>query len=318
MASTSKQRQIKIGIDTGFGHTKYAYMHESEIIFGKFPSVVAFANDSISEVSDGVNVFEGHMYYVGNLANKQPSHTIEELISYKALEKYAPLLIAHVLKQEGIKPSEVSEIVCGLSPAHIDSTHAFKERVSSFEVNREKHDFSVRLLPQGVGAVTAIKHLSGSKKGLQEPNDYLVVDIGFNTVDVIFVYDKAIQRGKISEANSFEKRGAINIAEMMRKHISAEFGRDISLKEALPIVTQNSYRLRGEDYDLTEVVADFKRAYTKDIMEFLESKYGNEFDKMEKICFVGGGGYFIDTKYAKHIQVFEQSEYYNAIGNLVF
>lgn len=315
MASTSK---IKIGIDTGFGHTKYAYFKGEELVSGKFPSVVAFANDTIKEASDGVNVFEGNMYYVGNLANKQPSHNIEELISYKALEKYAPLLIAHVLKTEKIKPSEISEIVCGLSPAHIDSTHAFKDRVSNFEVNGEKHDFSVRLLPQGVGAVTAIKHLSETKKGIKEANDYLVVDIGFNTVDVVFVYDKIIQRGKISEANSFEKRGAINIAEMMRKHIGAEFDRDISLKEALPIVTQNSYRLRGEDYDLTDVVAEFKRDYTKDIMEFLESKYGNEFDKMEKICFVGGGGYFIDTKYAKHIQVFEQSEYYNAIGNLVF
>ena len=136
-------------------------------------------------------------------------------------------------------------------------------------MNKEKHSFPVRLLPQGVGAVTAIKHLSQEGSKFKEADDYLVVDIGFNTVDVIFVYDKVIQRGKISEANSFEKRGAINIAEMMRKHISTEFNREISLKEALPIVTQNSYRLRGEDYDLTDVVVEFKRAYTKDIMEFL-------------------------------------------------
>jgi len=319
MVSTSNAlKQIKIGIDTGFGHTKYAYFKDEELVTGKFPSVVAFANDSLKEALDGVSVFEGTMYYVGDLANKQSSHQIEELISYKALEKYAPLLIAHVLKQEGIGPLEVSEIVCGLSPAHIDSTHAFKQRVSHFEVNGETHTIPARLLPQGVGAVRAIKYLSDTKKGIKEPNDYLVVDIGFNTVDIIFVYDKVIQRGKISEANSFEKRGAISIAEMMRKHIGATFAREISLKEALPILTHGVYRLRGEEHDLSKVVAGFKEEYTKEIMSFLELKYGNEFDKMEKICFVGGGGYFIDPAYAKHIQVFEQSEYYNAIGNLVF
>ena len=50
----------------------------------------------------------------------------------------------------------------------------------------------------------------------------------------------------------------------------------------------------------------------------LYSMHSNEFDKMEKICFVGGGGYFIDIKYAEHIDTFKHSEYFNAIGNLVF
>jgi len=318
MALTSENEQFKIGIDTGFGHTKYAYFKDGKMIVNKFPSVVAFASDNINDVSDGAYVFENRVFYVGELATKQASHSIEELITYKALETYAPLLIAHAIHLEGLSKEKVSDIICGLSPAHIESTGAFKERVSNFKVNKDVYGFNVRLLPQGVGAVTAIKSLPKTHKDFQEAEDYLVVDIGFNTVDVIFVYGKTIQKGKISEANSFEKKGAINIASMMQKHISTQFKKEISLKEALAIVTKGIYRLRGEEHDLKEQIAEFKANYTKDIMDFLEVKYGNEFDKMEKIYFVGGGGYFIDTKYAPHISVFEQSEYFNAIGNLVF
>lgn len=105
---------------------------------------------------------------------------------------------------------------------------------------------------------------------------------------------------------------------MIRKHIADNFQRDISLKEALGIVTLGEYRLRGVKHDLNDIIAEAKINYTKDIMEFLESKYGNEFDKMEKICFVGGGGYFIDKKYAEHVETFAHSEYFNSIGNLLF
>lgn len=68
----------KIGIDTGFGHTKYAYFEDDSLKLGKFPSVVAFANDSVAETSDGVHVFEGNLFYVGEMALKQPKHTIIE------------------------------------------------------------------------------------------------------------------------------------------------------------------------------------------------------------------------------------------------
>lgn len=307
-----------IGIDTGFGHTKYAFIDvDGELVLGKFPSVVAFAKDNTQEISNGVHILENVMYYVGDMALKQPAHAIREIVTYKDLEKYAPLLIAHALEMENLQPKDVESITCGLSPAHRENSGDFKERVSNFTINDVPYGFDVKLLPQGVGAVQAIKHFAGTGD-VEEANDYLVVDIGFNTMDVIFVYDKKIQRGKINEDNSFEKKGAINIAEMMQKHIKMNFDRDITLKESLAIVTQGNYRLRGAAHELEEVINGFKKEYTEGIMRFLEANYSNELDKMEKVCFVGGGGYFIDKKYAAHIETFQHSEYYNAIGNLIF
>jgi len=309
---------FKIGVDVGFGHTKYAYKDEKgELVLGKFPSVVAIAEDNLNEISEGVHVFENAMYYVGEMALKQPNHAIREIVTYKDLEKYAPLLIAHVFSLEGIESDSVSSITCGLSPAHKGNSANFKNRISNFEINGNSYSFDIVLLPQGVGAVQAIKYFDGNDE-VTEASDYLVVDIGFNTMDVIFVYNQQIQRGKINEDNSFEKKGAINIAEMMQKHIKGSFGRDITLKESLAIVTQGNYRLRGAVNDLSHEIKMFKEEYTRGIMDFLEAKYANEFDKMEKICFVGGGGYFIDIKYAEHIDTFRHSEYFNAIGNLIF
>lgn len=309
---------FKFGIDVGFGHTKYAFKDErGELVLGKFPSVVAVAKDNLNEISEGIHVFENAMYYVGEMALKQPNHAIREIVTYKDLEKYAPLLIAHVFELENIANDKVASITCGLSPAHKGHSQNFKNRISKFQINENEFEFDVILLPQGVGAVQAIKYFDGNGE-VSEASDYLVVDIGFNTMDVIFVYNKQIQRGKINEDNSFEKKGAINIAEMMQKHVKATFDRDITLKESLAIVTQGSYRLRGGVHDLKDEIKAFKEKYTKDIMEFLEMNYSNEFDKMEKICFVGGGGYFIDIKYAEHIDTFNHSEFFNAIGNLIF
>lgn len=310
---------MKIGFDAGYGHTKYAYFDKNgEIKLGKFPSVVASTKDDISDLSNGVYVDEGETFYVGELALKQPHTAIKEIVSYKDLEKYSPILLKEVLRIEKLD-NKVSQVACGLSPAHMKHIAAFKKRLSNFTLNGKEESFEVVLYPQGVGAVKAINYLTSNNKlaFMKDIKDYLIVDIGFNTTDIIFVYDGEVQKGKISSSHSFEKKGAINIAEMMQDLILDRYKRDITLKEALAIVTSEQYRLRGEVYELKDEIEDFKRRYTVNLMDFLEERYENEFDKLEKICFVGGGGYFIDPKYSKNIQTFQISEYYNAIGNLV-
>ncbi|PAF46252.1 hypothetical protein BKH46_08410 [Helicobacter sp. 12S02634-8] len=308
---------MKIGIDTGFGHTKYALYADGKLKLGKFPSVVANANDDFNDRSDHVRIFENQLYYVSDIALKQDPKDIKELISYKTLERFAPLLIAEVLRLENLNSQEVSSVGLGLSPAHKEHAATFKKRISSFAVDEKEYKFkNISITPQGVGAVHAIKKF-WENGGVEEPNDYITVDIGFNTMDVIITYDKQIQKGKINEDNSFEQKGIIQIAELMQKYIKNEFQKEITLKEALVIFLGESYKLRGQNHNLSEVVKTMKAQYTIKTMEFLEQKYSNDFDKMDAICFVGGGGYFIDGQYAQHIQTFKDSEYYNAIGNLL-
>ena len=74
--------------------------------------------------------------------------------------------------------------------------------------------------------------------------------------------------------------------------------------------------LRGSIYDLSEVINGFKSAYTEDLMQFLEKYYSNEFDKLEKIFFVGGGAHFINQDYSPNIISLKNPEYYNSLGYL--
>lgn len=304
-----------IGIDTGFGHTKYCLKDKKgSMALKKFPSVVALCPDDIEE-DENIAHMEGKNYYVGSLALKQDYRLIKEITTYKDLEAYAPLLVEEIVRKEKLKPSDVEHIVVGLALAHKDNAQSFQKRLEKFSINGVEYTPKVDIIPQGVGAVKALQDFWSQND--EEPNDYLLVDIGFSTIDVVLVYDKNIQKGRLNQNNSFEKKGVIQIAELMQKHIKQTYGTNITNKEALKIIVEGKYKLRGQEHDLNELIADLKSSYTKDIMNFLESKYANEIDKLDAFVFVGGGGYFIDPQYAAHVKTFKNSEYYNAIGNLL-
>ncbi|RDU53354.1 hypothetical protein CQA49_06820 [Helicobacter sp. MIT 00-7814] len=306
---------MKLGIDTGFGHTKYCFKNKKgDISLKKFPSVVALCPDDIEE-DESICVMDGKNYYVGSLALKQDFRLIKEISTYKDLELYAPLLIEEIRRKENLKPSDIEEITVGLALAHKSHAESFKKRLEHFTINDKDYNIKVTVIPQGVGAVKALQDFWKGKE--QEPQDYILVDIGFSTVDIVLVYDGVIQKGRLNEANSFEKKGVVQIAESMQKHIKEKFNTNITNKEALKIIVEGKYKLRGEEHDLSSYIDELKKAYTQDIMNFLESKYSNEIDKLDAFIFVGGGGYFIDTQYTKHIRTFKNSEYYNAIGNLL-
>lgn len=309
---------MKIGIDTGFGHTKYAlYSNEKSYKLGKFPSVVAINDGDKEDKNSNVHIFDNKLYYVGDTALKQDPNNIKEIVTYDTLEQYAPILIAEIARMEKLNLKDIESIGLGLSPSHKDNITRFKKRTQKFEINHQNYEFkNVSIIPQGFGAVCAMKEFWKNRK-MHEPNDYITIDIGFNTMDIILVYDKEIQKDRINKDNSFENKGVIRIAKIIQKHIKKEFKKEITLKESLAIFLLKQYKLRGETYPLDELIVQVQLDYTKEIMEFLEQKYSNEFDKLDSVCFIGGGGYFIDKKYAKHIQTFENSEYYNAIGNLL-
>lgn len=310
---------MNIGIDTGFGHTKYALRNKNGgFKLGKFPSVVATTNEATDEVSQSISLFNGHSFYVGDIALKQDPKRIKEVDTYKELERYAPLLIGKTLELENINPSKVNSIALGLAPAHIAQVENFRKKVSAFTLNKKDYSFSETLIiPQGFGATIALKHF-WEEQNKQEFENYIVIDIGFNTIDTVIVYDKEIDKSRLNENNSFEKRGVVRVAELMQNYIRENYNKEITLKESLSIMLEEEYKLRGQIHKLNSVVKDFKNRYTTETMMFLEQKYSNEFDKMDAICFVGGGGYFINKEYAPSIQTFKNSEYFNAIGNLLF
>ncbi|RAX56412.1 hypothetical protein CCZ01_09580 [Helicobacter monodelphidis] len=310
----------KLGLDVGFGHTKYAFFNDKqEMVLGKIPSVIAFANVENTEVDedDQLVKFERQNFYVGDFALKQNTKDIIELTEYSELRKYSPLLLLEAAQFSHINLDEFPIINSALSPAHKSYISDYRERLSSFESNGKHYKFDVSILPQGVGAVKALEYFAQEKQE-NMPKDYLVIDIGFNTIDIIFVYDGKIQKRRINEKHSFKQKGVMTIATMMIKKIETDYKRAITLKEALRVILSGKYTLRGNEYDLSQDIQQFKKLYTDDIMQLLETYYSNELDKMDEIHFVGGGGYFIDENYTNHIKKHKNSEYFNVIGNLLY
>lgn len=306
---------MKIGIDTGFGHTKYCFRNKGgKMILKKFPSVVAICPDDV-ESDENTATINGKHYYVGSLALNSEPRFIKEVLTYQDLETYAPLFLHEICKQENLDASDIEEVCLGLAPTHKLYADSFKKRLESFEVDEVKYNLQVSIIPQGVGAVIALQDFWKGKQ--QEPNNYIVADIGFNTLDIVLVFDGKIQKNRLNQGNSFERKGVLVIAEAMQKHIKGTYNRAITTKESLKIVVEEKYKLRGNEYDMSSFVSELKTNYTKEIMDFLESKYSNEIDKLDAFIFVGGGGYFVDKNYTSHTMTFKNSEYYNAIGNLL-
>lgn len=302
--------KVVIGFDPGFGYIKYAYRKNGKMEMGKFPSVVAKTKNPAPDL----HYYKDYYYYVGENARLQAKEEIEEVKDYANLKKYIPVLLAEVFKRTGIgigSKFKKVEIVTGLSLAHKEDSDNFKNVLSKFNVSNIPYNLNVKLLPQGFGAMTALMNVKETANDV----NYVIVDNGFNTLDVVIVIDSQPRMDRLA---GYEGRGVISIAEQMKNYIHREFKRDISVKEAAAVVDSQTYKLRGEVHDLSDVVSEFKSEYTKNLMDFLEKNYSNEIDKFDKIYFVGGGAYFIDPDYASNIKIVKYPEYYNAIGNLVF
>lgn len=294
-------------IDPGFGHTKIAIGDE----YSKFPSAVAEIGGISNSNDSKVFHFEGKKYYVGDLALMQPASDIIEINTFDLLKYFAPLFVGYQMINSGTKNENISDLIFCLSPAHKDRMGEFKDRLKSFKVNDQEFKFDdVIAMAQGAASWRAINKITD----LDSFDNFLIVDIGFNTIDVIFIYNREIQSAMIGPENSYENCGSVNIANAVISLIKEKHGSDISQKEALEIFDKKCYKKRGEVFDYKKEFAKISADFTKNTMNLLEKKYSNELDKMDKVCFTGGGGYFIDPNYSKNILTFENSEYLNIIG----
>lgn len=304
-----------IGIDCGFSSIKYATGSE----YGKFITAIAEVRGIDVGIGDGIYKYDGRYYYVGEMAMKQGSSNIINITTYDALEYYMPLFIVHTLKTLNVNHKKIKGLCLGLSPSHLKNIDRFKQRCSKFNVNETQYEFIVDIMAQGVGAVYAL-----SAQGLLDKEDVIIVDGGFNTLDLVFVLNSVIQANRINADNAFENKGVINIASEVVDYVQKTFFKTITIKEAQEVLETGVYKFRGKKHDISEVIAEFKQNYTKNLILFIEKHYNDIIDKMEGLYIVGGLGYMVDTSTLDpeiypdgFVQTFANSEYLNAMGNYI-
>lgn len=309
-----------LGIDIGFGDVKVTLMSgegQIEKQF-KFTSTIGITKRNVHVQDSRIYDFKEHAYYVGENAMHLPSANIIDITDYKNLEYYAPLFLYHAIKMVGVTPDIV---VSGLSKAQIENSGYFKEGLSDFTVSGENFSFeNVFILPQGAGSKLTIDRYGNNFPNRQEEfmgeTTFVGCDIGFNTLDMFLVTD-----GKTSPSlfEGIEKEGVMKIATKVAKKVHEEHGRKITLHEAKDIIDTGVYKLRGKKYDFTEFLTEIKKAYLKELLQLIETKYGSIIDKCDFISLSGGGSTIFKQTDDGFIKIPKSHhEYYNSIGFALF
>lgn len=296
-----------IGADIGFGDVKKSRRNkDNKIKSTKRSSVASIAPREAVDMP----IFEGQRYYLGKTALLSQTSSIIDMTEYSNLHKLSPLFLWQIINESQLSPNEIDYIVVGLSFSQIENASKYVKRLSKFKINNETIDLTdkILLIPQGVGAKYTIEKFYDNV-----PTDYLIIDIGFLTIDSVDVIDNVVRPENVKGKQGL---GIIKIARNIQEYIADKFEEHISLKEAKEIIETKKYFISGKEYDLIDKIDDLSEKYTKNIMKYLEDIHQREFKKYRKIYFVGGGSYFI-KKTNPIIEILKSPEYANSIGNLL-
>jgi hypothetical protein len=287
-----------LACDLGYGDVKISLKKEDgTLMIAKYPSAVAKVNPKRFGAGEAVE-FEGDYYLIGeNAINYKPV----EMNDYETLEKYAPLLIFHAFRKYG----EFTTLVTGLSIRQEDNSGAFKDRLSSFSIDGDEYNLDVKLLPQGIGAKIVVQ------KQFNNIENYLVCDGGFNTVDLVPVFDG---KADLHSVDALENRGIIEVVNELIEYISGEFNIELSPKEAKYALDNQKIDIYGKEIDLSEIISHITTDYSKDLVRQIERKFKKSWHKFQKVIIVGGLSHFVDASVYEHLATVPKGEYFNAVG----
>jgi len=268
----------KVCIDPGYSNFKFALASQGNLQIWKEPTVLSLASDF--GAMDGVEpddscsvVWDGKKYFVGNDATSSGLRIFQE-DSFEFLYKQAlPLFLKKLQKQ--LKPDEklVSVALC-VSPADF-----FKKEEILSSVKEVFPEAQIRLFPQGLGAWVLAGMLP----------DCVVVDIGYNTVDLLPFCSGKFQK---EHCKSFKGAGIVSFL----KNLSFD--------------------------DPHNLVAQLEQGDTK-IIQILQEKYFDylvsivlPYVQSPKVIFTGGGALFIKkgTRFPFKYSIVKNPTYANVKG----
>ena len=292
-----------MSIDLGYGDTKIALKKEDgSMTIAKFPSAVAKVSTHKKFGAGETVEFEGNHYLIGEQAiNYKPV----EMNDYETLERYAPLMVYHSFRKYG----DFDTIVTGLSIRQQDDSNNFKDRLTNFVIDGVEYNLDVKLLPQGIGAKIVVE------KQFSDIKNYLVCDGGFNTVDLVPVFNG---KADIHSVDALENRGIIEVVNELIDYISGNHNIELTPKEAKFALDNKRIEIYGKEIDLTDEINHITMEYSKDLVRQVERKFKKSWHKFQKVIIVGGLSHFVDTSVYEHLVTVPKGEFYNSIGFLQY
>jgi len=247
--------------DPGYGDVKYAVVdiEAGKWTLGKFPTLVSPAGKSVDLGDESKEIFwAGRKWLVGReaaIAGRTIPTTTEGF-----LETYLPLLLGKALTEAAT--DGVDEVVVAVSIYDWTRRKRLEEVSAKVVLQDRKYEHQVRTVPQGYGIW--LEALA--------PEDGVVIDIGFRTVDVL-----SFAEGKPEGRHSFGIAGlgvvdfVAEVAGLLSEKAKVEFtpGEVVHFLQAKNGVIQRfgveeELRVRAEEWSgrlWSRLVAreDFKR-----------------------------------------------------------
>lgn len=302
-----------VGIDIGFGDVKAVGENGAKL---KFPTAVSYSQDGVCELGELTRERECH--YAGRkyLVGAEALSTAFSTRSFDFLKRYAPLLAYEAVSR--IR-SSVSRISVGLPLAYYDkeSKASLISSLRKIDVNRDTLELNVDVFPQGIGALLDYRLDSNGEEKKGTAIDGLVIDIGFNTVDIV-----AFENGSAVKADSgmMERAGISRIAQSLANSLQKETTINLTEQEAKEALLRKKISVYGFEKDLSELARHVVEDYVDWLLSAISSRWEDRIQRAQALILAGGGAYYIKpyipAKYRDVLFVPDDPEFANARGFL--
>jgi len=313
-----------LSVDVGYGDVK-AFGGVKKV---KFPSAIApysfggseRPHDDFFYSKEKVYHFDGDDYLLGEMAlldeNCKTSRSQEFIEKYSPLFVYAVMERLNMLKKDG--ENEIDRLAVGIplttfvSPAAESFKKRYKEKLKKFVVDNNLVKVKeVDVFAQGHGIY--IDYLTANKKSIDET--VLVVDIGFNTVDILAVV-KGTPRKKGS--TTLRNRGVIKVVSNLREYIKEAYGIEVSEQGVKDILNKGGFKLYGNFVDLGEKIESIVKDYSEWLFNEIKSQKDEFLQSADKLIVAGGGAYYVKNaipeEYRGFVFIPQEPEFANARG----
>lgn len=332
----TERNRLSLGLDIGFGDVKLVigFTPENgvrrESILRKFPTAISYARDGIiGDLGKDEKRYEfnGREYFVGAPAlqcrDVFSTRDIDFLIAHSPLLAFAAIeksFDAHPLIHELANIDMSKKALClGMPIAHFHSKRAQlmdimeKTRVSDTSLSFETID--VRAQGQGI-FFDFVFDETGQPITDHLFMNVLVVDIGFNTVDILGVVGGRPSR---EWSGMIERGGISRIGEQVGAYLQREFNFDLPEQAIKDVLRKKEIALYGDVKDISWVIRKASAEYAEWLVQEIRSKWEGFLKKADRLILAGGGAYYVaDVFHSVYPQGFlhvpEKPEYSNAKG----
>lgn len=301
-----------LGLDIGFGDVKAVGENGVKI---KIPMAVAYAGEGALDLDKFSSahreyMYSGRKYVIGEAAVSRAFGAR----SFDFLRRYAPLLAYRAIEELTSCPTSMA---IGLPLGYYTSGHEkdFVHAMRKIDVDGRSLELDVEVYPQGLGALFDYRlDENGDERDGTDING-LVIDVGFNTVDVI-----AFENGSAIKADSgmFERAGISRPAHELARVLQAETTINLTEQEAKDALMKESLSVYGYEKDLSEITRKVVEDYADWLMSVITSRWEDRVQRADRLILAGGGAYYlkpyIPAKYRRVLFVPDEPEFSNARG----